>query len=252
MTASELFALANNHKCEGKYECHWCTAPCNQRYLHDDKPIVVGVKRTSTAKRPANHWICEGCRLWRRKRTTITFLNGQQKDSQQSSNYSYWIANPVCIALIPNESGEFYKTLIKPPKKFVLSLTTPGKINQLHLAHVNENEIIKGDTPLFFTLDETKFQYTVYELEEALKNGTQGKLAGVRELIKFIGPLPIKLPVDEVHKKEVEQDAAKLIASWDGHEPPNNEPIRMEENGKKKVGRPQLTIPNSPKKVISR
>ena len=187
--ASQLFALSQNNKCEGKLECHWCGAPCTDRWPHDNLPNVYFIK-PFYAKRPGNSYICAGCWSFRRKRVTIHFLDGKFKDGQTPKELSWFISEQKAFAVRIENSSELYKQLLNPPKCFVLGLLdNPCKTpNNLHQMLVNFNQEIKADTILYFTINNIPHNYTIYDLESALSNEMAGKTPGVAALCRLFGP----------------------------------------------------------------
>ncbi len=198
--ASQLFATSQGSLCHGPDECHWCGAPCERLWAHDDIYPIPFVKSRSGAKRAANNWICLGCWLWRRKRVTVQFLDGTFKDTQTATGHSWWITDNDAKALNPTTKSRdlIYRTLLKPPIKFCLSLTD-NETNHLHHCVANDVCEIKADTGLAFTLNNILHYYSIYDLEEALRTESEGRDPGVRALIRFLGHY--KMDVPEVKKK---------------------------------------------------
>lgn len=194
MLSTELFALAHGHKCSGDQECHWCTGPCERHWIHDDLPIVPFVRTNSHAKRPGNAYICWGCWLYRRGRITVSTLQNELIDRQNLMDHS-WILFDNQIKVIKKEDKfKLYEILLNPPLVFCLSLLNePSTKNLIQLSILNENEKIFANTPIHFTLNNIQCEYTIYELEEALKTQElTGKSPGVRLLIETIGPCVLK------------------------------------------------------------
>ena len=208
LTAGELYALSQGEKCEGPDECHWCAAPCERKWPHDDPPPLIGFQRKSFARRPGNGFVCAGCRLWRRQRITIEFLGGGLKDIQTPENWSWLVTGGRARALRPKDPADreaLYEKLLSPPGKFFLALRASLPVT-LQLAEVNQLEDgAEAGTPLKFTLDNKPLTYTVYELEHALKNGPEGTEPGVRLLVETFG-LPVR---DESPGAEAPPAAAK-------------------------------------------
>lgn len=205
MNASELLAISQGTKCSGFDECHWCAAPCDRLYPHDDDPILPFVKKTFTAKRPDNGWVCKGCFHFRLHRTTIPYLHGGFKDGKAPRNHSWFITRSGANVVCRNESAEaLYPLLLDPPRCFVLALLDDVKINNhIHQAIANEPEELKTDTKLWFTLNNIPHTYTTYELREALKNGkSTGTEPGVQALIRWLGSYT-KLAEENNQKREV-------------------------------------------------
>lgn len=206
MLASELYAISQNAKCEGKEECHWCSAPCQQTWIHDDPLPIMGFKSISNAKRPANHFICAGCWLFRRQRLTVQFMDNGFLDRQCPLDHS-WIINSTAKAIRPANYSSLYDLLLKPPQKFVLSFITSwpansgqtdhvkGISNHLHIAIANDlAKEIKADTTLFFTINNIAHNYTIYDLNESLKNEEAGRSPGVAALMRLLGPINFPKP----------------------------------------------------------
>lgn len=191
LLASDVYALAFSIKNDGKDQCHWCGAKCERYWTHDDAPPIPFVRSFSTAKRPSSPYICTGCFLWRRKRTTVCFLDGDYKDGQCAENYS-WLVMPVpngAQAIISNgDKARLYEILLHPPKQFVLAITTGPSKNLLQLSIANDKREIRADTILEFTVNNIPNSYTVYDLEDALTNEESSPSPGVRVLLNFLGP----------------------------------------------------------------
>lgn len=189
LTAPELYAKNLGARCEGTHECHWCGAPCTRLYIHDGPPPLPFVKNDLTAKRPANPYVCNGCRLFRRPRTTVRFLDGYSyKDGQCAVNYSWLVTDSGSWAIRREDLQLLWDQLFRPPLRFVLSLVDPDVKNHLQLAFVNDFQRIKADTPLKFTYNNIPHVYSVYELREAVQTGTaEGKESGVRAITNLLG-----------------------------------------------------------------
>lgn len=199
-TASELYALSQGSKCTGKEECHWCCAPCNRSELHDDEPLIPFVKKQSSAKRYSSPYVCKGCWLFRMSRITIFSLSGKLKDRQAPCNHSWLITEDSAKTIQEGEYLSLYPILLNPPLRFVLSLRTSNTPNPIHLQLVNDLDEIQAETELAYTLNGQPCSYNIYELEEGLKHGAEGKIPGVRTLINLLGPYA--LPIDEPKKKK--------------------------------------------------
>lgn len=186
LSAADLFSIAHSTKNEGEERCHWCGSCCSRRWIHDDEPLVLFVKTRSTAKCPANNWICVGCWLYRRTRITVQSWGGRQIDRQDPKNHSWMILESDARVILGSDYPALYSTLLSPPLKFSLSFITTGH-NLLQLAVANDLQEIKANTPLKFTYNNVVSEYTVYELEQALMHGTDGKAPGVRLLVELMG-----------------------------------------------------------------
>jgi hypothetical protein len=170
------------------------------------------IRRISTAKRPANPYCCEGCWMWRRKRVTLQFLDGGQKDIQCAQSHSWWITENGAWAIRPVDSARIYEKLLQPPKRFVLALMVnnvlsgtcpsyekPGLLNQLHLMHANDVGEQTPRTQYIFTVNNIPHSYCPYELEEALREGNgHGMEPGVSALVAALG----KRLIPEVPERE--------------------------------------------------
>ena len=206
MLSSELYAVSQNTVCSGPEFCYWCSSPCNREYQHGDAPPIPFQKRHSLARKPSEPWICAGCYLWRQPSVTARFLLPADdkatrpfKDRQCPVNHSWLVTEQAAWAIIFESHAELYRRLLAPPKLFLLSLLSDKSIpNHLQLCQVNEHAEVAADTPLAFTIDNIPHTYTVYELEEAIRNGPAGKEPGVQALCRLLGPftLPSK-PVAE-------------------------------------------------------
>lgn len=165
-------------------------------WRHDDAPVVPFVKNQSVALRPSELWICKACWAFRRRRCTVRFMDGGFKDGQAPMAHSWLFTEKEAVAVRVGQAGgrSLYGVLLRPPRRFCVALLDPDNaqaVNHLQLMEVNDHYELRGDTPLRFTVDGVKFSYTVYELEQGLKNGTQGLQAGVRELVRLLGtPTP--------------------------------------------------------------
>lgn len=192
LTASMLYALSQGDHCQGPQECHWCCAPCEYSYIADD-PIIPFVKNPNQPKRPGNQFICKGCWLYRRRSITVRYLHGGFKDRQCPLDQSWWITNQEAFAIRDADFATLYKHLLNPPIPFVLSLLDGiTNINHIHQAFCNCLEELMADTPLLFTINNVKHTYTIYELEQAIQHGPEGKEPGVQALWRFLGPCIVK------------------------------------------------------------
>lgn len=209
--ASDLFALSQGTQCHsnGFSKCHWCANPkCTSEFAHDDVPPIPFVRSKSTSLCPVEPYICYGCWLWRRERVTVRFLVDDFQDRQTAKNHSWWITEDNAYALRSQKDfDEVYRLLLKPPRKFILTLKEPGFDNLLQLCVANDPGGILGETPLYFTLNNIKHSFTVYEVTEAVKNGPAAYGPGVRALWQFLGEPPEDVkkknpaPKDDVRKQ---------------------------------------------------
>jgi hypothetical protein len=95
---------------------------------------------------------------------------------------------------------ELYPFLLNPPLCFCLSILRNEKTNPLQLAPVNNLCEVKTDTTLKFLLDGKEFSYSVYELEEGLRSGTNGREPGVRLLIDWLGAWDVGPGMEEIRQ----------------------------------------------------
>jgi hypothetical protein len=197
-SASDIYAISQGKHNTGALECHWCASKSDRTWMHDGDPVRMHVKKDPTILRMANLYICSGCWHWRRKRITITFLDGTIKDSQCPMNHSWLITEKKARAIQKKDYSLLKSIILDPPLKFVLTLLadsiTSGKLNaptsienRIQCAKLNDNSAIKADTLIYFTLNNTPHTYTVYEMEQAIKYGSDGKLPGVRALTNLLG-----------------------------------------------------------------
>lgn len=186
MLASQLFAIAHSRQCIGDQECHWCAGKCERKWPHDDLPPQPFVRSVSTALRPSSSYICQGCWLYRRPSVTVTFLNGGLKDRQGLFNHSWFLTPRGIDVITPADHTSLYPILLQPPLLFSLSFID-GRKNLIQSCVVNQLNEIRKDTELKFTMDGMILTYTIYELEEGIKNGSDGKMPGVRMLIDRLG-----------------------------------------------------------------
>ena len=193
LTAPQLYAISQSIKPldKAQFQCHYCSAPCNNQLSHNEPEPNPFMKRKYPALRPGEPNICIGCWLWRRKRITIPFLKqGEWQDGRCPMEYDWWISDTEAKAIRPCDSALLYERLLDPPIRFCLMLGTgPDAPCHLQQGIVNEIAKIEGGTPLTYTVMGKPLMYNIYELLEALKNGTKGKEPGVQELIRILGPI---------------------------------------------------------------
>lgn len=201
LLGSELFAHSQGSTCngDGRWRCHWCGGKCQNEFVHDDPPPIPFVRSKSTALCPFETYICYGCWLWRRPRVTVNFLAGGFQDRQAAKDHSWWITEEGAWALKnPEDYQEVYRRLIKPPKRFLLALRgEKEKLDTLiQLCIANDPGGITGETPLYYTLNNIRHTYSIYELTEAIKLGCETYGPGIRALWSFLGE-----PPDDLKKK---------------------------------------------------
>lgn len=187
LTAPDIYALSQSRRNDGPDECHWCGSPCQRTHVHDGMTYRPLAKDLERPKRPSNAYVCTGCRLWRRGRVTVHFLNGSYRDGQRTHLHSWWITPEISLAINGLDKDLLRQRLVSPPRTFVLSLVTSGNVNMLHHAVANDVCELKADTPLRFTADGLEMSWTVYELQEAIRHGPEGKSPGVQFLHRLIG-----------------------------------------------------------------
>lgn len=180
----DLIAVAHGRRNEGRFKCHWCGSPCGEQWRHDGPPALPFVKATEPTRCPGEHFICQGCFLYRRERVTAIYLEGGYKDRQCLKNHS-WYATPGGVwALRFTSNKALFDVVMAPPKLFSLSLRTDDKlVNYLQAAVLNTVASPKADTPFHFTCNNVKHTYTVYELECAARTGEEKGLSAGTQLL---------------------------------------------------------------------
>ena len=187
LLAPELYAMANDKKCEGKFRCHWCGAACSDYWLNDDPPPIPFLRSTSAAKHASELYVCIGCWLFRRGSITVNYLDKTYKDRQKPMNLSWLITQDRSWVIRKEDKEKLYDFLFKPTIPFVLSLVTEG-VNHLQLCSVNSPEPLQADSVLEFTLNNTIHNYSIYELEETMLNRDEvGKSPGIQALVRIFG-----------------------------------------------------------------
>lgn len=200
--ASQLFAKVHSRECKGTRECHWCGGSCTDKWVHDDVAPIPFERSKTTAKRPGNSYICEGCMLYHKNSVTVRYLIGGLKDRQCFSNWSWFMTLDGIWVIKPLDHQELYNKLLAPPPVFCLTLTD-GTIKPLiQLCLVNEVKEMKADTLLKFTFNNIPHTYTIYELEQAIKTGSDGKMPGASALIRYLGKCERLAPPVIEEKKE--------------------------------------------------
>lgn len=201
---SDILAVSQAIPNEGEDRCHWCGSACKRQWLHDDVAPLPFFRSRSTAKNPSGAYICNGCWIYRRKRVSVSFLGGDYEDRKTLSEFSWILTRQGIWVLKPQDRHLLYKTLLNPPKVFCLSLlSAPKTENMLQLSVSSCQEEIRGDTPLSFTVDNSRFVYTVYDLEVCLKGHSSGVTPGARELVRLFGECPeaVGISKEETKKK---------------------------------------------------
>jgi hypothetical protein len=201
------------HLVIGEVPCHWCGSPCGRVNVHDDLPPVPFIRSRANARYPWSAYQCNGCLLFRRQRVSITFLGGIARDGQAPRNFGWWLTDEA-RALLPGARGTVFKggasigldqramlwrLLFEPPRRFALSLLVESRETNLHDVVLNDHlgEINAG-TVHTFTLDNRPLTYSVYELEQALRYGPDGREPGVVALCNLLGPYELpELPTNK-------------------------------------------------------
>lgn len=225
MQASTLYAMTQNRSYvpQGNRRCHWCGEPCGETWAHDEPAKPMFTKRRGTAKHPDEHWICQGCMLFRRRRCTVFYNEGRFKDGQEIAANSWMITEHQASAMersIPGEPFLFgmqmLSVLLRPPTLFCLMLLDDGAgvKNEIHRAVVNVHDVIKGGTELGFTLNNEAMSYTPYELEMAMKSAKNHCGPGAAALMRLFGA-PIIEEADEPDPEKRERGRPPK-ENWDG------------------------------------
>lgn len=215
--APELYALTQGTRCEGKHECHWCGSPCGRIYIHDGPVPLPFVKNDLTAKRPANPYVCNGCRLFRRPRNTVRFLNGKDyQDGKCLMDFSLLLTDGGIWGVRKEDLPHLENIIFHPPLRFALCLVDPGQKNCLQLGIVNDFQRIQADTPLRFTHNNIPHTYSVYELRSALQSGDfSGKEPGCRVLATSLDLSLAEKRGRGRPTKEEQNDPGRVLAERD-------------------------------------
>lgn len=206
--ASDLFANAMGTSNNGSLTCHWCGAACSPQWRHDDPGPQPFSKQRLPAKFPHSLFVCRGCWMYRRPSYTVRFLDDTFQDRQTGYKHSWFLTDRGAWVVRKIDGPYLLEKLMSPPLRFSLSLTDGSIPNYLQLALVNNVTEVQADTPLSITVNNVPFTYTVYELEDAIRCGVvEGKEAGVRELIRFLGDqLPPPIQVEEPKRGRGERE----------------------------------------------
>lgn len=193
--ASEIYALSQGIQCTGPEGCHYCGGPCGRALTHGEviQPLLGRPLGKEYRARPGCPYICIGCWLWNRKRGSAPYLSGGVKDGSPVKSHSWYVTDSGAWAINPKMcSPKLYPRLLSPPSLFFMALLEGDNPpdNLVSLAIANEHSEIKSDTSLYFTVNNVKHYYTVYELEQACLTGQQGREPGVRALLRILGPIP--------------------------------------------------------------
>ena len=229
VSAPELFAISQGKKNTGSERCFWCggSAEASPQFLRDGQHNPPAGRHPGGARFPQGRHVCLGDWLYRRESVTVFYPDDTLKDRQCLLRSSWWLTDEGIRALRKEDAPHVYKALLNPPPLFCLSLLSAepqnGKLityNQIHLACVNDLAEVRADTPLAFTLDNVRHEYTVYELRETLKTRVaEGKMPGVRALTARFGMVAVPGLGDPEAKRErgrpakVEEDRIDRVVS---------------------------------------
>ncbi len=204
LSPSDMFAMAHGTPNTGPYRCHWCGSAAIPKWIHDG-PTIRSPYQKTLAKCPAEPYICNGCWLWRRQSVTANYLTGGLRDRQSPQNNSWWITPTAVWAIREADYPTLLDILVKPPKNFTLMLRHDPKVPiNIHTAVANNLAVVKRDTPLHFTYNQSVLQYSAYELEQASILGPAGLDPGVQAIVRMLG-LPAREAVNEEEKAEAEK-----------------------------------------------
>lgn len=200
MRATELYALCQGRRCQGRFECYWCGAPCGDLHHHDGDPVREFVRNPMNVLRPANPYMCEGCWLWRRPSQTVSFLGGGLVDRKCPLDFS-WVITRDWAGGVRGDSDHYRKTLftrlMNPAKIFCLSLIDgEGQRNHLQTAMVNELDKVGVHSEITFTLNGLVHTYTPYDLDKAIKGKVEAG-GGVQVLLRLFGPYKVEVPEED-------------------------------------------------------
>ena len=219
-TAPQLYARALGNPCSGELKCHWCGSPCDRKWLHDG-PQRLSALRVSAgnARTPSSPYVCRGCWFFRLRRVTVSWASGGFQDGKKPCEQGWLLTEWEAMAVRRKEDREkMWEVLRRPPLRFALALRDKEPV-QLHAVPVNDHAEVKKDTMLQFTHENRVLRYSVYELEEAIRNKEpEGKEPGVRALIEYFGPPP-----------EIGQRRFKAVADGEPEKHDHDAVIRKEE-----------------------
>lgn len=194
ITVSQFYALSQGSKCEGVHRCHWCGAPCNRRWLHDEpKPVMFQRTPKTTALFPDSPWICVGCWLFRRQRITTYFLDEKTYlDRQCPATHSWWITPTEALSVRWQDGEILFKKLLNPPRQFSLMILVGDKATcLLHQGLANDFPTpVQFGTQLKFTINGIPHTVSPMELQTGLKSKEARNEPGVRALLDIYGVVP--------------------------------------------------------------
>lgn len=196
-----VYAASQGLKCEGTHECYWCGGACSSLWRHDDPPPPKFVRIPRHAAKPGNLYVCMGCWHWRLPSRTVKFISIDPEtrqhpllDRKQAKDYSWFVTPQESLAVrlnVKEDVESLYHILLNPPLVFGVALKRNDHVMRPQRFVVNENDKIDYETEIRFNVNDTLYTYTVYELEEGLRKGATGKLPGVAELIRLLGPFDL-------------------------------------------------------------
>lgn len=226
---AELFARSQGVTCGGPERCHWCAGPCGPSWPHDDPTPGPYNRSWEGAKCPSGRYVCEGCRLYRRPSVTAWWLSGGYQDRQCLSRLSWWLVPGGLRAVREADRRALWDLLLTPPPTFCLALHSGDKDVkvQLHQAVVNDHRTLAADTVLYFTLDNLKYDFTVYELKQSCRHEVEGKSPGVQTLHRVLGRHVVVDDRPHVGKrgrppKDEDDDVRRVVSEKVSDEPARN------------------------------
>jgi hypothetical protein len=237
LSARDVYATASGFSLSGPDRCHYCGGACERTTTHNE-PVPVLLGRTDTygvtrkkaewAAYPGLPYVCLACQAWRRPRITVPYFGGGIKDGQTARKHAWYCTPGGAWGVGPSSGPKLMERLLSPAARFFLALLEGDEPpdNLLQCFAVNDNDEIKAETPLHFTVNNVPHTYTVYQLEQAgLRRTTQGLDPGAAALVRILGPVPEHL-IAGLRRTEEEREAA--------------------ENGPKERGRPAV-LPEDPR-----
>jgi hypothetical protein len=220
MLASELFANACGASCLGRFDCHWCSAPCGDLWQHDDPPPAIGKRRAANhAMRLDSPYVCMGCWSYRRKHVTVSFLGGGYKDRQCCMDWS-WLATDKGVWGLrtgqdewPKDAEALLGIVRHPPERWCLALrlgdAPPQPLMQAAIVNQCDLDGIQHDSAFKFTANNLEHCFTLHELEGCLKDPEAAGDGGARLLAGLlrIKPDPVEAAIKSLRE---EKKPAKL------------------------------------------
>lgn len=225
-TASEIYAEAMGLDLSGPEQCHYCGAACGRVYPHPEPLTPYGPARRTQqvpCKRPAGAYMCAACREWQRPKRTASFLGGGFLDGQHACDHSWLVTPERALAVRPLSAGRLWDTLLAPPCRFFLAVTTGGTVpNHLQCAVANDNAVVQASTRLLLTVDNVVMAFTPYDVTQAARE-VSGLEPGVRELVRLFGPPP----KESLPRAETEPEQPPQIPTPQGGRPKRREDDRV-------------------------